>query len=435
MSRTKLSIANFFYKFDRLPAQESSLGMLKKKFSEIAVFYGFEKMHPSLLEEPRVFSPLAKAGFFDERAPVFCKTRTGAELVLRFSGALSALRAYVGHKMNDLPHPIKFFFDAEGFSLDSSRGKEIRMRPEWGLVMIGEESPIAEAEIIQVIWKGLTEAGLKGGGMEVRINAIGCAECRPLFRSQFNAHLRNRAARLCKNCKRNTKRAPTRLFLCDEEKCKIISNNSPQALDFLCDTCKKHLRGFLEFLDELRVPYFLDSRFFREGSFFSTLIFELSVRPSSVEAAGGKENVAVFGEGGRMSRAGELIAGKRIDAAAAILHMDKVSALFAENELARVEVERPKVFLAQLGELAKRKSFGIFEILRVNGINVRESLGRDSVKSQLKSAELNGAEIALILGQKEALDGTIIVREVQSGIQETVPQEKLVEFLRKKLKK
>ena len=78
---------------------------------------------------------------------------------------------------------------------------------------------------------------------------------------------------------------------------------------------------------------------------------------------------------------------------------------------------------------------GGIEALREGGISVQESLGRDSVKSQLKVAERVGAEIALILGQKEALDDTIIVRELRSGIQETIPQEKLIEFLKKRLKR
>jgi len=88
-----------------------------------------------------------------------------------------------------------------------------------------------------------------------------------------------------------------------------------------------------------------------------------------------------------------------------------------------------------LGDLAKRKSFTLLETLRAGGIIVRESLGRDSIKVQLKIVERSGCRHALIIGQKEALDGTVIVRETESGIQETIPQEKLIDFLKRKLKK
>lgn len=435
MAKQRPPSQNPFTKFNRLPPQELVFRRLGAVLEKMAVFYGFERIHLSLLEEPRALLPLVKVGLCDERSPVLGRTRSGVEFALRFSGALSILRAYVTQKMNDLPHPLKIFFDGDSFFLDSLRGKEIHARPEWGLVMIGEEGPIAEAEIVQIVWKALVDAGVKGEDMEIRVNAIGCSECRPVFRSQLGSYLRNRSGRLCKSCKRHLKRMPTRVLGCEEEKCKIVSSHTPQILDFLCDLCKKHLRGFMEFLDEIRAPYFLDSRLFREGSPFSTIIFEFAALPAPNESGERKRSASIFGEGGRLSRAGEIVAGKRLDVASATLYLNEVAAIHGRSGTSLFNEEGPKIFLAQLGELAKRKSLGLLEILRKSGIDVRESLGRDSVKSQLKFAEHYGAEVALILGQKEALDNTIIVREVESGIQETLPQEKLIEFLKKKLKR
>ena len=96
---------------------------------------------------------------------------------------------------------------------------------------------------------------------------------------------------------------------------------------------------------------------------------------------------------------------------------------------------KTKVFFVQLGDFAKKESFRIMEELRDAGISVGESLGRDSVKSQLKIADRSEAELSLILGQKEAIDKTIIIREMTSGIQEVVPQEKFIDILKKKLRK
>ena len=143
--------------------------------------------------------------------------------------------------------------------------------------------------------------------------------------------------------------------------------------------------------------------------------------------------MTVLAEGGRMSRVGEILAGRRLDVVCGVTVLDTLEGALHENR-AQFDPEKPKVYLAQLGDLAKRKSLELLEALRAGGISAYESLGRDSVKSQLKVAEKMGAQMALILGQKEALDNTIIVREIQSGIQETIAQEKLVEFLKRKLK-
>ena len=141
----------------------------------------------------------------------------------------------------------------------------------------------------------------------------------------------------------------------------------------------------------------------------------------------------LVGEGGRLSRAGELFAGRKIDAASGVLLLDGLERIVHDLGTA-ADKKSPKIFLAQLGDLAKKKSMKIFEDLRMAGIAVEESLGRDALKSQLAVAQKSGAAIALILGQKEAIDRTIIVRELDSGIQETIPQEKLIEFLHRKLK-
>jgi len=307
--------------------------------------------------------------------------------------------------------------------------------------MIGEEAPVAEAEIALMIWKALKEMNCGEETAELIVNATGCSQCRPQFRSAFLAYFRSRAARICKDCKRDLKAAPTRVLLCKEERCAFLASHAPQILDYICERCKRHLKGFLEFLDEVEVPYFLDAKLFREGSWFNALVFEFAADAESLaeERSGGtartqKERL-ILAEGGRISRAGELIVGKACSAVCGTLFLDAVEEVSIRKGVAFPDLQKPKVFLAQLGEFAKRKSLRMLEVLRVHGIEARETLGRDSIKAQLKVAEHMGVQIALILGQKEAIDETIIIREMESGIQEIIPQEKLVEFLMRKLRK
>lgn len=450
--------------FDRMPERERLFEAMARVFHDAAVSYGFEKIHTAAVEDARTLAPVIKSGLMEERAPVLCKTSAGIDIMLRVSGALGILRAYAVQKMNDLPHPLKFSFEGETFFFSNNRGG-IRSLNEWGMVMIGEEGPIAEAEIIQVIWKSLAKLGLEAAAIELRVNAIGCIECRPSFRSAFGAYFRPKVHRLCKNCKRHLKRSPTKILNCKEETCRMLATNTPQVLDFLCEMCKKHLRGVLEFLDEIRISYILDSKFFNDGAPYNTLLFQFILHtmlapaplsapvapvlaqpgevPAEIAPAASIEPQPapapikeswILGEGGRISRAGEIVVGRRLDAACGVVRMDELAELFTRKKVV-LGHEEPRVFLAQLGDLAKRRSLGLIEALREGGILLRESLGRDSVKSQLKVAERIGAEIALILGQKEALDQTIIVREIQSGIQETISQDKLIEFLKRKLKK
>jgi len=443
VSRQKPTTPDFILHLDRLPQREQFVIKLRKAFYALATFYGFEPIHIPPIESYRLFAPLVRDGVLGERTPLVFRTREGFEYMLRLSGSISAIRMYASHRLQDEPHPLKFIFEGDAFVLMGGQDPKIEGVPEFGLVMIGEDGPIAEAEILQVFWKMLGEIGASNDSIELRVNAVGCSECRPPFRSQFVSYLRSRAAKLCKNCKRSLKRTPTLILFCTEEKCKTVATRVPQVLDFLCERCKKHLRSLLEFLDEARIPYFLDPRLFKEDSWFSVFVFEICFREERAKKQEGQElsgeeqtrvESVLIAEGGRMSRVAERITGKPLEVVGGSIFFKDIERLVSRRRVAGGE-RKQKIFLVQLGELAKRKSLGLLEMLRAGGVEVRESLGRDSIKSQLKVAERIGARVALILGQKEALDGTIIVREVQSGIQETISQDKLVEVLKQKLKK
>ena len=421
-------------KLDRLPSREQTIEGLKKVFGPIADFYGFEKIQPSLVYGNRAFSALVKNGFLDERSPVVLKNKNGEAVILRPSGVLGVLQAYAAHRMSDLPHPLKFTIEAEGF-FNSRKESSLTIRPELGLMIIGENSPIADAEVILIVWKSLEELKMKSEDVEIRINATGCQDCRGSYRSNLASFLRSKVSKLCKNCKKNIKVNPTEIFYCEEEKCKIVANSAPSILDFLCETCKKYLRELLEFLDEVGIPYTLDAKLFRSGSIYNNIVFEIRARLPEEEAGDSKTSRIILAEGGRVSKAGELILERKMDAVSISIFLDAVESYIFRSKLELPKPQKPKVFLTQLGELAKRKSLTLLKTLRKGGIGIRESLGKDAIKSQLKMAEHAGAEIALILGQKESLDRTVIVRDVDSSIQETVPQDKLIDFLKRKLER
>ena len=439
--------------FDVLPDAWPAVAEVGKVAHAIGAFYGFEGMYVSPVESAAWFNALVRSGMLDDRPPVWCRARTGEDLLLSPSVALGVMRAYVSQRMHALPHPLKIVAEGDAFSLSvpgrnqahteskaieesaQSEPSPMIVRREWALVMIGEGGLVAETEIIQVLWKTCAELGLTHDAVELRINATGCVHCRSSYRTALGGYFRSRLARLCTASKRDLKSNPTHILSCPDERCRGLGMSAPQILDFLCERCKKQLRGLLEFLDSANIPYFLDSALFREGTWLGEIIFAITLRPRDDAGIPPAESarLVVCAEGGRASRAAQVLGGKEMSVVAGTLFLDVV----AQSIRARSGAQIPALdaFFVQLGDLAKRRSFEILESLREGGIMVKESLGRDSIKIQLKIAEHLGARYALVLGQKEALDATIIVREVHSGAQETVPQERLVEFVKKKLKK
>ncbi len=447
MAKPKSVSSEIFLRSERAAEQASGALHIERSLKRLAEFYGFHPLLLSPFESPEAFGSLIKMGILDERPPLAVNVEAGDQLFLPFSGALSALRFSAAHGLPGLSHPARLFFSGPvWFGRDASDGPVFRS--EGGLVIVGEEGAAAEVLLAQIAWNAIRELGVPAEAIECRVHATGCGQCRPRFRSSLGSFLRGRGAKLCKVCASDTRTTPTRIFACAEEECRMTARRAPQMLDFLCEACTIHLREFFECLDDAGVPYMIDAALWRDRSWWQQLVFEFALR---TPASAGQENQAddqssaaqgvvspaglLVGEGGRMSRAAELLVGKKTEAAGVTLFFDALEQGMASAGIALSLPEPPAAFLAHLGDLARRHSFRILELLRAHNIPVAEFPGRDAIKSQLKVAERMGAQVALILGQKEAIDETIIVREVQSGIQETVPQEKLVEFLKKKLKR
>lgn len=434
MAKRKLKIRTFSVPLgmrDVLPQDAEVFGRIEDAAKSIASFYGFERIETPVVEEAGLFlRGRQEVSHFPEKDLFQFRSPAGDLLALRPEGFLPIARSYVENNMADLPHPLKLFYSGQFFRDEEQRRGYQKSFHQFGLTVLGEESAVAEAEILQVLFLVLSELGIKN--LFIHLNSIGCFECHPGYRSQLSSYYRSKTQRLCKNCKRNFKHSPIRLLECSDEKCSIVKQNAPQVLDSLCEICKDSFKELLEFFDEINIPYILDPRLVGTFNYYSRTVFKIY---SEIQKEGEEKERLTIGSGGRYDGMIQGLGGKPTPAVGGVIGFERVSHLLRKTVGVDLGKKAPRVFLIHLGDLSKRKSFAVLEDLREANIPVRESLGKDSIKSQLKIAEKIGSPIALIIGQKEAIDKTIIVREMDSGIQETTPQDKLVDLLRRKLKK
>ena len=163
--------------------------------------------------------------------------------------------------------------------------------------------------------------------------------------------------------------------------------------------------------------------------YYTKTVFEIFPGDATAQ----QEQLSALAAGGRYDGLIQLLGGKDTPAVGGAIGIERVLNILKERNVPIGKEPQVRIFLAQLGELAKKKSLVLLEEFRKAKIPVNESLGRDSIKSQLRLADKDGAEYTLILGHKEVLDGTIIIREMNSGSQETVPMDKLVAQMKRRL--
>lgn len=412
---------------DILPEDQKYWKYIMKKAESLLDFYGFERIDTPMLESTELFvRSIGEGTDIVEKEMFNLKTKGGDTFTLRPEGTAAVVRAYLENGFNVKPHPVKLYYFGPMFRHEQPQHGRYRQFFQLGAETIGDSSEIVDAELIFLAYKFIESLGLDN--YSVHINSLGCSQCRPAYLKTLKEFYKNKLKKICPACKIKIKDNVLRMVDCKEPGCQEISKEIPQFVDYLDEECRAHFKYVLEFLDEVKVPYILNPQLVRGLDYYTRTIFEI-LPDENITAQ------SALPGGGRYDKLINLLGGSKTPAAGWATGIERIIMAMKEKNINVPEVRpKPKVFLAQLGEVAKRKSLNLFESFRKAGIEAKSSLGRDSIKSQLRIAHRLGARFTLIFGQKEALDGTVILKEMGTGVQETIPLEKIVDEVKKRLK-
>lgn len=411
---------------DILPADQPYWDQVRRVSEKLARDYGFSRLDTPILEYTNLFTrSIGKGTDIVEKEMYSFVTRGGDKVSLRPELTAGNCRAYIQHGMNVLAKPVKIFSAGPVYRYERPQEGRYREHYQVNFDALGEQDPILDAQIIQIAQRLVQLLGIKS--VQIQVNSIGCSACRRDYIDLLTSYLESKKTKLCQDCKRRMETNPLRVLDCKEDKCSQVAATAPQSVDHLCDECRTHFKTLLEYLDELDLPYIINPQLVRGLDYYTKTVFEIW---SGMEE--GRKS-ALFG-GGRYDRLIKMMGGEDTPAIGFGMGMERIIMEMRRVQAKPYRPAKPKVFLAQLGNLAKKKSLKLFSELEKNGILVAESFGRGSLKSQLKVANRAGVELTLILGQKETLDGTVIVKNMLTGVQETVSADKLVDNIKKKLK-
>jgi len=396
------------------------------KAEEIASYYGFRPIQTPLMEKMDVFTAtLGATSDIVEKQMYAIKSDSEEKLVVRPEATAGIMRAYIEHGMHTLPQPVMLWTKGSFFRHESAQKGRFREFQQFDLEMIGEAKPIGDAIIIQIMTMVLKELGL--GQTTVHINSIGDKECRGEYRRKLVAYYRKNIGGLCKDCKRRLKENPLRLLDCKNPHCAELKKDAPQTVDSLCGPCNHHFKEILEFLDSNAINYALDTHLVRGLDYYSRTVFEI------IPDSNGDSNALTIAAGGRYDGLAKILGKREVAAIGGALGVDRIVALMQERKIAPKYKRVPKVFFIQLSPTAKQKSLKVIEMFRMANIYIAQSVSKDNITSQLAIAARMNVPYVLILGQKESLENSIIVKDMRTGSQESVPIEKVVEIIKKKI--
>lgn len=410
---------------DILPGDQKYWALVRGAAENIAASFGFDRVDTPVMEETSLFvRGVGKQTDIVEKEMFSFVDQGGESMTLRPELTAPLARAYINHGMWNHPQPIKWYTWGPVFRHERPQAGRYRQFTQAGLDTFGDRHPVIDANLIFAAHTLFKDVGLDA---IVMVNSIGDAASREAFKEQLVTYYRSKRSQICENCKKRLQRNPMRVLDCKEEGCVAVKAEAPQIVDFLNEESKNHFIRVLEYLDELEVPYQLQPHLVRGLDYYSHTVFEIvgnddDGKSQSAMAAGGRYDALI-----------ETLGGQPTPACGFSWGIERVILRLKEKQVAVPDINQPEVFVAQLGEPARRKTLALFNALRQDGVRVAESFSRDALKQQLEIANRLGVRYTVILGQKEVLDGTALIRDMDSGIQEIVDFKKCAAELKRKL--
>ncbi|MFN3486400.1 MAG: histidine--tRNA ligase [Planctomycetota bacterium] len=303
----------------------------------------------------------------------------------------------------------KLWYFGPAFRRERPQKGRYRQFTQLGVEVLGTSDPLADAETMILFSEILREAGVTA--WELRLNSIGCAECRPGYREVLRRTIAPDLARYCGNCRRRFERNVFRILDCKTPACVELSARLPAAIDFTCERCRVHERAVETALRDAGVPFRMDPRIVRGLDYYTRTVYEFS------SSALGAQN-ALAG-GGRYDTLVRDMGGPPVGAVGFAAGAERVLLALGPESETRV----PDFFGAAVEPGQRPALFRIVTDLRRAGLSGDMDYEGRSLKAQMREAHRSGARFALILGPEEAAQGRVKLKDMKEGTERSVPFE------------
>lgn len=407
---------------DILPEDADTFWRIETIARDVFQSFGFREIRVPIMEKIELFKrSIGETTDIVEKEMYTFADRDNDCLTLRPEATASIIRAYIEHNMFANEPITKLFTIGPMFRRERPQKGRFRQFNQIDVELFGEDRPQSDAQIIFMLMLFLKNSGLKD--LVLEINSLGCPECRPSFSQAVITFLKGKEKILCPDCQRRIHTNPLRVFDCKNESCAESIANAPCILDFLCSGCHDHFEQVKSFLNDLSIPYAINSRMVRGLDYYTKTAFEVKAN------ALGAQN-AVAG-GGRYNGLVNFLGGPDVPGIGFAVGFERLISCLPDE---KKNDFKPRLFIAALGPQAQMKAFTWTNELARSGVITEMDYSDKSLKNQLKRADKLNSSHTLILGDKEFEENRGILRNMRTKEQRTISLDNLVESINKLFK-
>ena len=405
---------------DVLPGQSRKWQYIENTFREICRNYGIEEIRTPVFEHTELFQRgVGDTTDIVQKEMYIFEDHAGRSIALKPEGTAGVVRSYIENKVYADTKPAKFCYVIPCFRYEKPQAGRLREFHQLGIEVFGAENMMADAEVIALAMDFFEKLGV--GELELRINSIGCPECRAVYRKALQEFLKPHYDAFCDTCKTRYEKNPMRILDCKNPHCNELSEGAPVMIDYLCDDCQDAFNDLKANLDAMGIEYVVDPGIVRGLDYYTKTAFEFVT--TKIGAQG-----TVCG-GGRYDHLVEEIGGPETPGVGFGLGKER---LLLTMEACGAEIPQPAgadVFIAVMGDNAKAAGLKLMHELRQEGVCVQMDIMGRKIKNQFKYADRIHAEKTIVIGDDELANNSVQLKDMTTSEQTMVPLDRIVEIL------
>jgi histidyl-tRNA synthetase len=374
---------------------------------------GYTRIVTPTFEDTGVFARTSGEGSDVVRKEMYTfEDRSGRSLTLRPEGTAGVVRAYIEHGMSRLPQPVRMWYLAPMFRYAAVQRGRYREHYQFGVEAIGSDDPAVDAEVIALQAEWYRRCGITA--VELQLNSIGDATCRPAYTALLVAFLDDHLDELCDECRERRDTNPLRVFDCKNASCQAVLRAAPLITDHLCDACREHFASVRSFLEAAGVAHAVTPTLVRGLDYYMRTAWEFVTTELGAQGT--------IGGGGRYDGLSEQLGGPPAPGVGFGSGVERVM------EVGHAEPAEPGglVMFVVVAAEARPRLYALMAEVRRRGRRAEAVFGGRNLRRQLEAAAKRGAAVAAIVGEDEWAAGEATLRDMASGEQRRVPLDGLV---------
>lgn len=397
---------------DLLPTESYRWQYIEARMREAAALAGYREVRTPVFEHTELFARgVGDTTDIVQKEMYTFQDKGKRSVTLKPEGTAGAARCFLESNLYADALPCKMYYlNAPIFRYEAPQSGRLREHHQFGLECFGAQDATADAELILLAYRLLSGLGIRN--LSVNINSIGCPKCRPKYHEALKTFLSGKIDRLCEDCRTRFDRNPLRVLDCKKASCQEQVKDAPSMIDMLCDDCRAHFEELQSCLTAGGIPYQINPRIVRGLDYYTRTVFELITSTPD-------GNLTVCG-GGRYDHLVEQLGGPDLPAVGFGMGLERVLMLMDAEGIRIPEPAHYDVFVTYMGE-HRLKAFELVESLRAEGWRADMDHCSRSLKAQFKYANKTGAPFSATIGDDEAKNGTVIIKNMVTREERTVP--------------